>query len=176
MIAEGGPDLLGTVYSPRGNITVQPPCLDVSAFNPRSRLLITPKEKRRYISIIFDLYFVKNCQHYCNIISSDVNPTLSWVRGTLPRPNRRLWTGWGRTKRRHLTSPRPTQPPVPLPVPHPVTVALIIYNRDADSPVTLDSDICIDILRTIEEASSDADNTQGSTIIHPLSFIVNVLN
>lgn len=46
-LVEGGPDLLGTVYSPRGNITVQPPCLDVSAFNPRSRLLITPKEKRR---------------------------------------------------------------------------------------------------------------------------------
>lgn len=96
---------------------------------------------------------------------------MSWVRGTLPRPSRRPWVGWGRARRRHPPTPRPTQPPVPLPVPHPVTVALIIYNRDADSPVSLDSDICIDILRTIEEASPDADNTQG---ISPTFYLAHI--
>lgn len=33
-----GPDLLGNVYAPRGNIHVNSPYLEVSAFNPRSKL------------------------------------------------------------------------------------------------------------------------------------------
>lgn len=33
-----GPDLLGNVYAPRGNIQVNSPYLEVSAFNPRSKL------------------------------------------------------------------------------------------------------------------------------------------
>lgn len=43
-----GPDLLGNVYTPRGNIQVQSPYLEVSAFNPRSRILINCRraEKR----------------------------------------------------------------------------------------------------------------------------------
>lgn len=86
---------------------------------------------------------------------------MSWIRGTLPRANRQFWIGWRQAHKRRTQVPRPTQPPVPLPVPHPVTVALIIYNRDADAPVSLDSDICNDILRTIEEASSEYDNTNG---------------
>lgn len=32
-----GPDLLGAVYAPRGNIQVHSPYLEVSAFNPRAR-------------------------------------------------------------------------------------------------------------------------------------------
>lgn len=36
-----GPDLLENVYVPRGNIKVNAPYLDVSAFNPRWRLPIT---------------------------------------------------------------------------------------------------------------------------------------
>lgn len=30
-----GPDLLGPVHAPRGNIQIHSPYLDVSAFNPR---------------------------------------------------------------------------------------------------------------------------------------------
>lgn len=43
-----GPDLLGNVYAPRGNIRFQSPYLEVSAFNPRSRFLINCRraEKR----------------------------------------------------------------------------------------------------------------------------------
>ena len=32
-----GPDLLGAVYAPRGNIQVHSPYLEVSAFNPRAK-------------------------------------------------------------------------------------------------------------------------------------------
>lgn len=35
-----GPDLLGNVYAPRGNIQVQSPFLEISAFNPRSRITV----------------------------------------------------------------------------------------------------------------------------------------
>lgn len=46
-----GPDLLGAVYAPRGNIQVYSPYLEVSAFNPRSRVTSTSgikkNEKRR---------------------------------------------------------------------------------------------------------------------------------
>lgn len=37
-IGANGPDLLGNVYAPRGNIQVNAPYLEISAFNPRSRI------------------------------------------------------------------------------------------------------------------------------------------
>lgn len=39
----GGPDLLGNVYTPRGNIHIHSPYLEVSAFNPRSKQSQTGK-------------------------------------------------------------------------------------------------------------------------------------
>lgn len=33
-----GPDLLGNLYAPRGNIQIKSPFLEVSAFNPRSKI------------------------------------------------------------------------------------------------------------------------------------------
>lgn len=44
-----GPDLLGNVYAPRGNIQVNSPYLEVSAFNPRSRIAMSSRrpEKRK---------------------------------------------------------------------------------------------------------------------------------
>lgn len=44
-----GPDLLGNVYAPRGNIQVNSPYLEISAFNPRPRTVMFPKkpEKRK---------------------------------------------------------------------------------------------------------------------------------
>lgn len=46
-----GPDLLGNVYAPRGNIQVNSPYLDVSAFNPRSKITTSFRkpEKRPYV-------------------------------------------------------------------------------------------------------------------------------
>jgi len=38
---------------------------------------------------------------------------------------------------------------IPLPVPHPAHIALIIYNRDSESPIPLESESCIGILRSV---------------------------
>lgn len=38
---------------------------------------------------------------------------------------------------------------IPLPVPHPAHIALIIYNRDSESPIPLESENCIGILRFV---------------------------
>lgn len=37
LMGAGGPDLLGNVYAPRGNIQVHSPYLEIAAFNPRSK-------------------------------------------------------------------------------------------------------------------------------------------
>lgn len=54
IMGANGPDLLGNVYAPRGNIQVFSPYLDVSAFNPRSRNAMCPRkiEKRKYVILI----------------------------------------------------------------------------------------------------------------------------
>lgn len=38
---------------------------------------------------------------------------------------------------------------IPLPVPHPAHIAIIIYNRDSESPIPLESENCIGILRFV---------------------------
>lgn len=40
LMGVNGPDLLGNVYAPRGNIQVHSPYLEISAFNPRSKMTI----------------------------------------------------------------------------------------------------------------------------------------
>lgn len=44
---------------------------------------------------------------------------------------------------------------IPLPIPHPVHIAIAIHNRDSDQPIALDSEICWDILKAIEDCHSD---------------------
>lgn len=46
-LGTGGPDLLGPVYAPRGNIQVHSPYLEVSAFNPRSRAAATGRKQEK---------------------------------------------------------------------------------------------------------------------------------
>jgi hypothetical protein len=50
-LGTGGPDLLGPVYAPRGNVHVHSPYLEVSAFNPRCRAAVTGRklEKRGWV-------------------------------------------------------------------------------------------------------------------------------
>lgn len=50
---------------------------------------------------------------------------------------------------------------IPLPVPHPAHIAVTIYNRDADEPISLESDICQSILRGIEESLGCLHNENG---------------
>lgn len=40
LMGVNGPDLLGNVYAPRGNIQVNSPYLEISAFNPRSKVTL----------------------------------------------------------------------------------------------------------------------------------------
>ncbi|CAG2062638.1 unnamed protein product, partial [Timema podura] len=46
-LGTGGPDLLGPVYAPRGNIQVHSPYLEVSAFNPRSKVTATNRKQEK---------------------------------------------------------------------------------------------------------------------------------
>ena len=43
---------------------------------------------------------------------------------------------------------------IPLPVPHPVHIAINIYNRDAEHPIPLDSELVWEILKSIEDCQS----------------------
>lgn len=43
---------------------------------------------------------------------------------------------------------------IPLPVPHPVHIAINIYNRDAEHPIPLDSELVWEILKSIEDCSN----------------------
>lgn len=47
---------------------------------------------------------------------------------------------------------------IPLPVPHPAHIALIIYNRDSESPIPLESENCIGILRSVTLTNFKTDN------------------
>ena len=40
---------------------------------------------------------------------------------------------------------------IPLPIPHPVHIAIAIHNRDSENPIPLDSEMCWEILRAIED-------------------------
>lgn len=44
---------------------------------------------------------------------------------------------------------------IPLPIPHPVHIAISIHNRDSEQPIPLDSEICWDILKAVEECNGD---------------------
>lgn len=62
------------------------------------------------------------------------------------------WKPW---KRKKLSENQCEKMLIPLPIPHPVHIAISIYNRDSDQPIPLDSDLCWDILRSIEECYGD---------------------
>lgn len=62
------------------------------------------------------------------------------------------WKPW---KRKKLNVNRCEKMLIPLPIPHPVHIAISIYNRDSDQPIPLDSEMCWDILRSIEECYGD---------------------
>ncbi|XP_057659864.1 uncharacterized protein LOC130896097 isoform X1 [Diorhabda carinulata] len=130
-LGAGGPDLLGNVYTPRGNIQVHSPYLDVSAFNPRCKSTATERKTEK-------------------------TDDSSAVLGSL-RTNRRatLWMPWKKRSRPYS----PDKMMIPLPIPHPAHIAVTIYNRDSDDPIPLESDICQSILRGIEESHVSPDDS-----------------
>lgn len=44
---------------------------------------------------------------------------------------------------------------IPLPIPHPSHIAVTIHNRDSEDPIPLDSELCQNILRAIEESPGE---------------------
>lgn len=44
---------------------------------------------------------------------------------------------------------------IPLPIPHPAHIAVTIHNRDSEDPIPLDSELCQNILRAIEESPGE---------------------
>ncbi|XP_030754371.1 uncharacterized protein LOC115881129 isoform X2 [Sitophilus oryzae] len=129
-LGAGGPDLLGNVYTPRGNIQVHAPYLEVSAFNPRVKQSATGKKSEKKV---------------------ESTTALGSLKGTRTT----LWMPW---KQRYKPY-SPDKMVIPLPVPHPAQIAVTIYNRDSDDPISLESDICQSILRCIEEHHASPDDS-----------------
>lgn len=123
----GGPDLLGNVYVPRGNIQIHSPYLEVSAFNPRSKMSQTGKTQEKLVR------------------DSETNSS---------NTKKKMWMPW----KKHLKPYSPDKLVIPLPVPHPAHIAITIYNRDTDDPIPLESEICQNILRGIEESPALPDD------------------
>nr|CAH7734906.1 unnamed protein product [Callosobruchus chinensis] len=130
-LGAGGPDLLGNVYTPRGNIQVHSPYLDVSAFNPRSKVSATGKKADKKVESTTALGSLK------------VNSRTT------------LWMPWKKRSRPFS----PDKMVIPLPIPHPAHIAVTIYNRDSDDPIPLESEICQSILRGIEESHTSPDDS-----------------
>lgn len=65
------------------------------------------------------------------------------------------WKPWKRSSRRLEQRTGEKLLLIPLPIPHPVHIAISIHNRDTDQPIPIDSDMCWDILRSIEDCYGD---------------------
>lgn len=63
------------------------------------------------------------------------------------------WKRWKRKK--NVKAMAAEKMLIPLPIPHPAYIAIGIHNRDSDEPIPLDSEICWDILRAIEDCNND---------------------
>uniref|UniRef100_A0A182NCW1 Uncharacterized protein n=1 Tax=Anopheles dirus TaxID=7168 RepID=A0A182NCW1_9DIPT len=134
-----GPDLLGNVYAPRGNIQVHSPYLEVSAFNPRSRVMINSRRAEKRID---------------TTSSGLTTPRVRARRSPMPSPKQKTqsWKPW---KRKQQPKHAADKLLIPLPIPHPVHIAISIYNRDSDQPIPIESELCWEILRSIEECQGD---------------------
>lgn len=66
--------------------------------------------------------------------------------------NSNNWRPW---KRKESSNNSYEKLLIPLPIPHPVHIAIAIHNRDSEQPIPMDSEICWDILRAIEDCHGD---------------------
>jgi hypothetical protein len=61
------------------------------------------------------------------------------------------WQPWKRSMRPYSAE----KLLIPLPIPHPAHIAVTIHNRDTEDPIPLDSEICQNILKAIEESPDE---------------------
>lgn len=64
------------------------------------------------------------------------------------------WRPW---KRKHSDKYSNGKILIPLPIPHPVHIAIAVHNRDSEQPIPLDSELCWEILRAIEDCHGGVD-------------------
>ncbi|KAI8129847.1 hypothetical protein CVS40_1285 [Lucilia cuprina] len=137
VIGSKGLDLLGNVYAPRGNVQVHLPFLEVTAFNPRSRITLTfRKPEKRDISV--------------GLTTPRVRAHRAAQQTKTPDTHK-PWRPWKKKSDDKSLSEKLL---IPLPVPHPVHIAINIYNRDAEHPIPLDSELVWEILKSIEDCQS----------------------
>ncbi|XP_043281762.1 uncharacterized protein [Venturia canescens] len=130
-----GPDLLGAIYAPRGNIQVHSPYLEVSAFNPRAKQPCNSRKSE------------KRCDTGGLLTSTRTRRRTISGNGT----GEGRWQPWKRQMRPYSAE----KLLIPLPIPHPAHIAVTIHNRDSEDPIPLDSEICQNILRAIEESPGE---------------------
>lgn len=41
---------------------------------------------------------------------------------------------------------------IPLPIPHPAHIGITIHNRDSDDPINLNTELCNNILKALEDS------------------------
>lgn len=81
-----------------------------------------------------------------------------------------VWCEWGGTALPRVSAPTleasAFSPRAPLhpPVPHPAAVALVLHNRESDNPVPLDSELCTEILRSLEDAPDCDDRREEGEV------------
>ncbi|XP_008202982.1 uncharacterized protein LOC100123730 isoform X2 [Nasonia vitripennis] len=134
-----GPDLLGAVYAPRGNIQVHSPHLAVTTFHPRATFKNQNNSRK----------------------ADKPNDTIGLLTSTRIRRRTMTNNGGGTGEGRWQPWKRQMRPysaeklMIPLPIPHPAHIAVTIHNRDTEDPIPLDSEICQEILRAIEESPGE---------------------
>ncbi|XP_034935076.1 uncharacterized protein [Chelonus insularis] len=129
-----GPDLLGAIYAPRGNILVHSPYLEVSAFNPRAKQTSNSRKSE------------KRCDS--SLLTS---PRTRRKTNSGSSTSESRWQPWKREMRPYSAE----KLVIPLPIPHPAHIAVTIHNRDSEDPIPLDSELCQNILRAIEESPGE---------------------
>ncbi|XP_069968935.1 uncharacterized protein [Bactrocera oleae] len=133
VIGSKGLDLLGNVYAPRGNVQVHLPFLEVTAFNPRSRITLNfRKPEKRDMSVGLTTPRVRAHRSQNAKAPEPLKPWRPWKKKTD-----------GKSVTEKLL--------IPLPVPHPVHIAIAIHNRDSENPIPLDSELVWEILKSIED-------------------------
>ncbi|KDR19062.1 hypothetical protein L798_06418, partial [Zootermopsis nevadensis] len=142
-LGAGGPDLLGPVYAPRGNIQVHSPYLEVSAFNPRSRAAATGRKQDKRGESGGGIS-TSHARRRTTVSSSGSGNIVT------------MWQPW--KQRCHSYSAEKLL--IPLPVPHPAHIAVTIHNRDSEDPIPLDSELCQNILKAVEDSHGHHFNTQ----------------
>lgn len=92
---------------------------------------------------------------YSDTTSSGLTtPRVRARRSPMPSPKQKTqsWKPW---KRKQQPKHAADKMLIPLPIPHPVHIAISIYNRDSDQPIPIESELCWEILRSIEECQGD---------------------